>query len=179
MDWQLTSTPSWIASIQDILHECRDNLMTYNSFAFPLFSVAMCIYHLGPPHLVHFSDAEAFWLNSGVLVIASCAATCSSTFCCGARLLHGSPLLSLPLTGIISASSISLLDNMITAVKVGFSYNGIMLVPETGLEDTGQWPGLAGWIQRGMVHSLLLLPTITPMTDCYGIGGPLSFLSHT
>ena len=64
----------------------------------------------------------------------------------------------------MSASSISLLDNVITAVEVGFSYDGIVSVPETGLEDAGQRPGLAGRIQRGMVRPLLLLPTITAMT---------------
>lgn len=64
------------------------------------------------------------------------------------------------------SDSISLLlDSVVTAVEVGFSYDGIVSVPDTGLEDAGQRPGLAGWIEAGMVRPLFLLPASTEMTD--------------
>ena len=39
-----------------------------------------------------------------------------------------------------------MLDSVITAVDDGFSYDGIVSIPETGLEDVGHRPGLAGWL---------------------------------
>ena len=52
-----------------------------------------------------------------------------------------------------------MLDSMITAVDDGFSYDGIVSIPETGLEDVGYRPGLAGWLDGGMVRPLFFLPT--------------------
>ena len=55
-----------------------------------------------------------------------------------------------------SSSILSLLDNVVAAVEVGFSYDGIVSVPETGLEDAGQQPGLAGWVKRRLVRPFLI-----------------------
>ena len=79
---------------------------------------------------------------------------------CGTRLLHGSP--SLPSLLVVSTmpDRVSLiLDSMITVVDEGFSYDGIVSIPETGLEDVGYRTGLAGRLDDGVVRSLLLLPT--------------------
>ena len=74
------------------------------------------------------------------------------------RLLHGLPPGRHTTTGAMSDSSsiLSLLDNVVAAVKVGFSYDGIVSVPETGLEDAGLQPGLAGWMKRRSVRLLLI-----------------------
>ena len=52
-----------------------------------------------------------------------------------------------------------MLDSVITAVDDGFSYDGIVSIPETGLEDVGHRPGLAGWLDGSVVRPPLLLPT--------------------
>lgn len=57
------------------------------------------------------------------------------------------------------------LDSIITAMDVGFSYDGIVTIPETGLEDVGYRPGLAGWLDGGVVRPLLLLPTTITNQD--------------
>ena len=60
-----------------------------------------------------------------------------------------------------SASMISLLlKNMVTAVDDGFSYDGIVSLPDTGLEDAGQRPGLAGVVEKSTVR----LPGPIPLT---------------
>jgi hypothetical protein len=58
-----------------------------------------------------------------------------------------------------------MLDSMITAVDDGFSYDGIVSIPETGLEDVGRRPGLAGWLDGSVVRPLLLLPSKTITDD--------------
>ena len=59
-----------------------------------------------------------------------------------------------------SSSILSLLDNVVAAVEVGCSYDGIVSVPETGLEDAGLvQTGLIGWIKRRLVRLLLIQPT--------------------
>ena len=60
-----------------------------------------------------------------------------------------------------------MLDSMITAVDDGFSYDGIVSIPETDLEDVGHRPGLAGWLDGSVVRPLCLLPTtITDDGSC-------------
>lgn len=58
-----------------------------------------------------------------------------------------------------------MLDNMVTAVDHGFSYDGIVSVPKIGLEDAGQRPGLASWVDNIVVRLLLLLLTGTVIMD--------------
>jgi hypothetical protein len=67
-----------------------------------------------------------------------------------------------------------MLDSMITAVDDGFSYDGIVSIPETGLEDVGRRPGLAGWLdgsvelfrttKAAISHKFLHKPT-SPIND--------------
>lgn len=53
-----------------------------------------------------------------------------------------------------------MLDSMIHAVDEGFSFDGIVSIPEMGLEDFGRRPGLAGWLDDGVVRApILFLPT--------------------
>ena len=49
-----------------------------------------------------------------------------------------------------------MLDSMIAAVDDGFSYDGIVSIPEIGLEDARY-----GWLDDRLVRPLLLLPTMT------------------
>lgn len=52
-----------------------------------------------------------------------------------------------------------MLDSMIHAVDNGFSFDGIVSIPEMGLEDFGRRPGLAGWLDDGVVRPpIFLLP---------------------
>ena len=51
-----------------------------------------------------------------------------------------------------------MLDSMILAVDEGLSYDGIVSIPEIGLEDVSyKSSGLAGLVEDGMVRALLLL----------------------
>jgi hypothetical protein len=52
-----------------------------------------------------------------------------------------------------------MLESMVMAVDDGFSYDGIVSIPETGLEDVWYRPGFAGWLDGGVVRPLFLLPT--------------------
>lgn len=61
-----------------------------------------------------------------------------------------------------------MLGSMITAVEEGFS-DGIVSIPETGLEDV-RYPlavSLADWFDDRVVRSLLLLPTAMTYRSCY------------
>lgn len=49
------------------------------------------------------------------------------------------------------------LDNMIAVVDEGFSYDGVVSVPETGLEDVWYRGDLASWLDDGVVRPLLFL----------------------
>ena len=55
-----------------------------------------------------------------------------------------------------------MLDSMILAVDEGLSYDGIVSIPERGLEDVGyRSSGLAGLLEDGVVRALLLLTSMT------------------
>lgn len=45
-----------------------------------------------------------------------------------------------------------MLNSMILAVDNGHSYDGIVSIPEVGLEDYGRRPGLAGWLDDFVVR---------------------------
>ena len=47
-----------------------------------------------------------------------------------------------------------MLDSMISAVDNGLSFDGIVSVPELGLEDFGHRPGLAGYVDDASVRPL-------------------------
>ena len=53
-----------------------------------------------------------------------------------------------------------MLDNMITAVEDGFSYDGIVSIPETGLEDVEHRSGLSGSLCDSKVSLLSKLLAI-------------------
>lgn len=55
-----------------------------------------------------------------------------------------------------------LLDNMVAAVEVGFSYDNIVSIPAVGLEDVARRRGVADSADKVRP---LFLPTSTAMTD--------------
>ena len=59
-----------------------------------------------------------------------------------------------------------MLDAMVLAVNEGLSYDGIVSIPEVGLEDSGRRPGLAARLEDGMVRLLFLLLTTTTDGSC-------------
>lgn len=59
-----------------------------------------------------------------------------------------------------------MLDAMVLAVNEGLSYDGIVSIPEVGLEDFGRRPGPAGRLKDGMVRPLFFLPTTTTDGSC-------------
>lgn len=61
-----------------------------------------------------------------------------------------------------------MLESMIIAVEDGFS-DGIVSIPETGLEDVKYPVSLAEWLDDRAVRSLLLLPTTMTYKSCYSV----------
>ena len=66
-----------------------------------------------------------------------------------------------------------MLDNMITAVEDGFSYDGIVSIPETGLEDVEHRSGLSGSLCDSKVSPLSNLLAIGSRRLRYRIGSQL------
>jgi hypothetical protein len=63
-----------------------------------------------------------------------------------------------------------MLDNMITAVDAGFSYDGIVSVPETSLEDVGHRFGLASSLRDKVVGPLSNLLAASSAARATGSG---------
>lgn len=58
-----------------------------------------------------------------------------------------------------------MLESMITAINEGLSFDGIVSVPEVGLEDFGRRPGLAGRLDDAVVRPpRFFLPLPLPTT---------------
>ena len=65
-----------------------------------------------------------------------------------------------------------MMDSMIAAVDDGFSYDGIVSIPETGLEDWHRHD-LVGWLNAGVVRPLFLLAIAITKEGSYNSGAIL------